>query len=166
MDQFVEKFREPYAELFLADHISAVICVQGKRPEPLTAGGTFKLADIPAQQGLCPAGETGNNNFFAVVGDFLQTDIKQCQNGADKRDRKEKGAVELFFADDLQRSLNAFPGKNGQAEKQKHDNRIEDEERVIFAGPVAQCSAAGCRRHRIVVRGAFLLCGVFGTGEP
>ena len=36
MDQFVEKFREPYAELFLADHISAVICVQGKRPEPLT----------------------------------------------------------------------------------------------------------------------------------
>ena len=36
MDQFVEKFREPYAELFLADHISAVIRVQGERPEPLT----------------------------------------------------------------------------------------------------------------------------------
>ena len=34
MDQFVEKFREPYAELFLADHISAVIRVQGERPEP------------------------------------------------------------------------------------------------------------------------------------
>ena len=69
MDQFVEKFREPYAELFFADHISAVIRVQGERPEPLTAGGTFKLQDIPVQQGVCPAGKTGNNNFPAVLCD-------------------------------------------------------------------------------------------------
>ncbi len=59
MDQFVEKFREPYAELFLADHISAVIRVQGERPEPPDCRRYIQAGGYPGAAGFVSGGETG-----------------------------------------------------------------------------------------------------------